>query len=82
MPEIETQTSNNNSSYKRNTDKEFGCALTLGKQRCCIPEWLFWWNREDRPHHSHSYRTFDSDIQRNCTEDIPRLISVNNKRAL
>jgi|LauGreStaDraftv2_3_1035109.scaffolds.fasta_scaffold625521_1 hypothetical protein len=77
MPEGYTQT--NNTHQRKFSEKEVGCAFTLGQQRCCIPEWLCWWNKESRPNHAYRDHYYYSD-QRNCTDDIPRLISVNNQR--
>lgn len=77
MRDSSTQTSSH--TQRKYIDKEVGCAFTIGQQRCCIPEWLCWWNKEDRPNNSKDYYYFNSD-QRNCTDDIPRLISVNNQR--
>jgi hypothetical protein len=94
MPESQTQTDTNNNNNRTRggsfTDKEVGCAFTLGQQRCCMPEWLCWWNKEDRPTHVYrSYTNSSSDNHHhhhyhssNFTDDIPRLISVNNQRLI
>jgi len=92
MPEFSTQTDTINTNRTRGgsfRDKEVGCAFTLG-ERCCIPEWLCWWNKEDRPNHVYrSYTNSSSDNHHhhqyhnsNFTDDIPRLISVNNQRLI
>ena len=87
MPESHTQTDTNRNNNRTFTDKEVGCAFTLGNQRCCMPEWLCWWNKEDRPNHVYrSYRDTNSssynNYNSNFTDDIPRLISVNNQRLI
>jgi len=84
MPNQESQTSNNNNTRQRNKsiDQEFGCALTFGQQRCCLPEWIWWSTKETRPNFQSNNYYYDNsnNQQRNCNEDIPKLISVNNKR--
>ena len=93
MPESQTQTDTNTNrkrggSFTKFADKEVGCALTLGEQRCCMPDWMCWWNKEDRP--THVYRSYTNSSSHhhhyhhyhnsNFTDDIPRLISINNQR--